>query len=315
MAYLEKVEVPLVPLKGPEAHMRQGTLARRNARIGILLVLPCIVLVCLFFIAPLLMTIWMSFTNWPLLGSVHFIGIENYLTLLKDSQFWQSLGFTLKYTVVVTPAIFLAAFGLALLVRQKKPGVGFFRTVYFMPVVLPLSTASLLWLWMFDGQVGIFDAILERLGIIHQPIIWLANPTIAIISIGVMVVWKTVGATMLFLLIGMNGIPEELYEAASVDGAGWWRRLGYITLPLLRRTFALALVISVIGSMLAFDQFYIMTQGGPQDQTITAVYWIFNNSFVYFKLGYGAALSLILLVILLIFTVIQLYLLRDDTQA
>jgi multiple sugar transport system permease protein len=230
-------------------------------------------------------------------------------------MFWQSLWFTTRYTLVVTPIIMVVAFGLALLVKQPVPGAGVFRTIFFTPVVIGLGVISLLFVWMFNDQNGIFDAILLQLHLIREPIIWLGDPTIAILAIGVMVVWKTVGSSMLFFMIGMNAIPDELYEAARVDGAGWWQRLFFLTLPLLRRTFALALVLSVIGSYLAFDQFFIMTQGGPQNQTITLVYWIFNQSFVYYKMGYGSALSIVLLGILLIFTAIQLYLLRDDTRA
>jgi multiple sugar transport system permease protein len=280
----------------------------------LLFVLPSVLFVGLFFIIPLLMTVWMSLTDWPLLGSPHFIGLGNYRTLTSDSTFWQSLGFTTKYTVVVTPAIFLVAFGLALLVRQKVPGVGLFRTAYFLPVVIGLGTASLLWVWMFNDQVGVFDGILQGLGLVKDPVEFLADPIGALIAIVVMITWKTAGFTMLLLVVGMQAIPDEFYEAATVDGAGRWARLRYITLPLLRRTFALALVISVIGSFLAFDQFYIMTHGGPQNQTITAVYWIYNNAFTYFKMGYGAALSIVLLIILIAISVVQLYLLRDTTQ-
>jgi multiple sugar transport system permease protein len=280
----------------------------------LLFVLPSVAFVGLFFIIPLMMTAWMSLTDWPLLGSPHFIGLGNYRTLTSDSTFWQSLGFTAKYTVVVTPAIFLVAFGLALLVRQKVPGVGLFRTAYFLPVVIGLGTASLLWVWMFNDQVGVFDGILQGLGLVKEPVEFLADPISALIAIVVMITWKTAGFTMLLLVVGMQAIPEEFYEAAKVDGAGRWARLRYITLPLLRRTFALALVISVIGSFLAFDQFYIMTHGGPQNQTITTVYWIYNNAFTYFKMGYGAALSIVLLIILIAISVVQLYLLRDTTQ-
>jgi len=288
--------------------------ARRRQRAGVLFVLPSVAFVTLFFLVPLVMTVWMSLNNWPLLGSPHFIGLGNYRTLTADSTFWQSLLFTTKYTIVVTPVIFLVAFGLALLVRQKVRGVGLFRTAYFLPVVIGLGVASLLWSWMFNDQVGVFDGILQGLGLIKEPIEWLADPTSALIATVVLVVWKTAGFTMLLLLVGMQAIPEEFYEAAKVDGAGRWPRLRYITLPLLRRTFALALVLSVIGSYLAFDQFYIMTHGGPQNQTITVVYWIYNNSFTYFKMGYGAALSIVLLLILIVISVVQLYLLRGETQ-
>lgn len=293
---------------------RTSAPTRRRQWAGFLFVLPSVAFVALFFIVPLIMTAWMSLNDWPLLGSPHFIGLGNYRTLTADSTFWQSLGFTSKYTIVVTPAIFLVAFGLALLVRQKVPGVGLFRTAYFLPVVIGLGTASLLWVWMFNDQVGVFDGILQGLGLTKEPVEWLADSTSALIALVVMVVWKTAGFTMLLLVVGMQAIPDEFYEAAKVDGANRRARLRYITLPLLRRTFALALVLSVIGSFLAFDQFYIMTHGGPQNQTITVVYWIYNNAFTYFRMGYGAALSIVLLIILISISVVQLYLLRDTTQ-
>ncbi len=289
--------------------------ARRRQRAGLFFVLPSVAFVGLFFIVPLIITAFMSLHNWPLLGDRHFIGLGNYRTLISDTMFWNSLIFTVKYTVVITPIIVVVAFGLALLVRQHIPGVAIFRTAYFLPVVIGLSTASIIWIFMFNDQTGVFDGILQGLGLIKAPIEWLSDPTGALLSIIVMVVWKTVGSTMLFFVIGLQAIPDDLYEAAKIDGAGRWALTRYITLPLLRRIFALALVLSVIGSFLAFDQFYIMTQGGPQNSTITVVYWIYNTSFTYFKLGYGAALSLVLLVILVAISVVQLYLLRDDTQS
>lgn len=255
----------------------------------------------------------MSLNNWPLLGKHFFIGLDNYIKLVNDNQFWNSLWFTTKYTALVTPFIFVFAFVLALLVDLPMRGVGIFRTAYFLPVVIGLGTSSLLWVWLLNDRVGIINGILMDLGWVAKPVIWLGDKDLAMFSIIFSVVWKTVGFTMVLLLAGMQAIPEELYQAAMMDGAGFLDRLRYITLPLLRRTFALALVLSMIGSFLAFDQFYIMTRGGPSNQTITVVYWIFNNSFTYFKMGYGAALSIVLLGILVALSVLQLYLLRDDT--
>jgi len=305
---------------GMVAHVRTKTTrtrsahARRRSRAGILFVLPSAVFVGVFFIVPLLMTVWMSLNDWSLLGTPHFIGLANYSAVLGDGQFWSSLGFTTKYTLIVTPPIFLVAFGLAVLVRQPRRGVGIFRTAFFLPVVVGLATASLLWIFLLNDQVGVVNGVLQGLGVIHDPVEWFADPTSALLVIAVMVVWKTAGLAMILLLVGLQAIPAELYEAARVDGAGWWARLRYITLPLLRRTFALALVISVIGSFLAFEPFYIITQGGPINSTITVVYWIYNTAFTYFRLGYGATLSLVLLLILVAISVAQLYLLRDDTR-
>ncbi len=292
---------------------KTATLSRRRMFAGLLFVMPAVLFTVVMFIFPLIMTGWMSLHNWPLLGQATFIGIQNYIDLLNDNQFWRSLWFTTQYTLLVTPPIFILAFGLALLVNNSLPMVGSFRTIYFIPVVIGLGTSSLLWVWLLNDRVGIINGILLDLNLIQRPIIWLVDKNLAMFAIIVSVVWKTVGFSMILLLAGMQAIPNELYQAAEVDGASYWQRLLYIMMPLLRSTFALALVLSVIGSYLAFDQFYIMTRGGPQNQTITAVYWIFNNSFTYYKMGYGAALSLVLLVVLGMLSIIQLRLLREET--
>lgn len=281
--------------------------------VGLLYILPSVLFVSVFFIIPLGMTAWMSLHDWPLMGSKSFIGMANYTKLIGDEQFWASLWFTTKYTLLVTPLIFVLAFILALLVKLPLKGIGFFRTVFFLPVVIGLSVSSFIWVWLLNDRVGIINKLLIDIGLIDKSILWLGDKDLALYVIVISIVWKTVGLTMVLLLAGMQGIPDELYEAAEVDGANKMTRMRYITLPLLRQTIALSLVLSVIGSFLAFDQFYIMTQGGPRNQTITAVYWIYNNSFTYFKMGYGAALSIVLLFILAVLSVVQLYLLRDDS--
>ena len=287
---------------------------RRQQQAGLWYVLPGVLFVLVFFIIPLFMTVLMSLYDWPLMGSRSFSGLDNYVTLVGDRQFWNSLWFTTQYTLIVTPPIFILAFFLALLVKLPLRGIGIFRTIYFLPVVIGLGASSLLWTWMLNDRVGIINKILIDLGLIEKSVIWLSDKNLAMGVIIVSVVWKTVGLTMILLLAGMQAIPDEFYEAAEVDGASPWTKMRFITLPLIRRTIALALVLSVIGSYLAFDQFFIITRGGPRNQTITVVYWIFNNSFTYFKMGYGAALSVILLIILVILSVAQLYLLRDDTE-
>ncbi len=287
---------------------------RKRALTGFLFVLPTVIFVGIFFIIPLLMTIFMSFHDWPLFGERAFIGLKNYIDLLGDKQFLNSLGFTFRYTVIITPLIFLTAFVLASLVQQKIPAIGIFRTIFFLPVVIGLGISSLIWVWLLHDQVGIINKILLDLHIIPKAQLWLANPPSAMNVIVLSVIWKTVGLTMVLLLAGMQSIPDELYEAAEVDGANYWQKLRFITLPLLRRTIALALVLSVIGSLLSFDQFFIITSGGPRNSTLSIVYWIFNNSFTYFKMGYGAAMSIVLLVILVILSGLQLYLLRDSSD-
>ncbi len=294
------------------AMVQTSRVALRRQYAGLLFVLPAVAFTLLFFILPLLMTIWMSLHDWPLIGQSSFIGLNNYSALTSDKQFWVSLGFTVKYTLLVTPPIFILAFVLALLVNLPLRWVGLFRTAYFIPVVIGLGASSLLWIWLLNDRVGAINTLLRQSGLLQGALIWLGNIDSAMFAIIVSVVWKTVGFTMVLLLTGMQAIPQEIYQAAMVDGAGFLGRLRFITLPLLRSTIALALVLSVIGSFLAFDQFYIMTRGGPRNQTITVVYWIFNNSFTYFKMGYGAALSIVLLAILVVLSMLQLRLLRSD---
>ncbi|CAB3792389.1 carbohydrate ABC transporter permease [Pararobbsia alpina] len=287
---------------------------RDRNRAGYWFVLPCVVFTVVFFLVPLVMTLGMSLYNWPLMGVARFAGFRNYLDLLQDASFWAALWFTTEYTLFVTPAIFVVAFVLAMLVNRARRFVGLFRTAFFLPVVIGLTTASLLWVWMYNDQVGIFSAMLMQLGIIDEPVQWFGDTNSALWSLIVMILWKASGFTMVILLVGMQAIPQDLYDAARIDGARWWAQQRYITVPLMRRTFALALIMAVIGSYLAFEQFYVMTRGGPMNTTITVVHWIYRASFTYFKLGYGAAMSVVLLIVLLLLSVIQMILLRDDHE-
>lgn len=284
---------------------------QRRKLTGLLFVTPTVAFVTVFFIIPLLMTAFMSLHDWPLFGERSFVGLHNYNELGSDRQYLKSLDFTFRYTVLITPPIFILGFILASLVRHNIPYIGIFRTVFFLPVVIGLGVSSLLWVWMLDDRIGIFNKILLDFHLVPKAQLFLGRSSTAMNVIILSVVWKTVGFTMILLLAGLQAIPDELYESAEVDGAGYFRKLFYITLPLMRRTIALALILSVIGSVLAFDQFYIMTRGGPRNSTISIVFWIFNNSFTYFKMGYGAAMSIVLLGILVALTGLQLYVLRE----
>lgn len=283
-----------------------------KSTVGLFFVLPSLLFIATFFLAPLVLTVWMSLHNWPLFGQKSYIGLQNYVDLISDTSFWDSLLFTTKYTLIVTPALFISAFVLALLVQRPGRLSGFFRSAYFLPVVIGMSSASLLWVWLYNDQVGIFSAILMKLGIVEEAVQWFDTGDSALLSIVWMVTWKMTGFTMILLLVGLHSIPSELYEAARIDGASALAQVRYITLPLMRRTFALALTVSVIGSYLAFDQFYIMTHGGPQNSTLTVVYWIYRAAFTYTKVGYASAMSVVLLLILIVLSVVQLYLLRSD---
>jgi multiple sugar transport system permease protein len=299
-----KMTTQIISVSSPRRRRRRGHWR------GLAYIAPAIALVSVFFVLPLLFTIWMSLHRWPLMGAPRWIGIDNYTRMFADPRFWSSLGFTAHYTLVVTVANFAVAFPLAFFVDKPRRFVSAYRTIIFLPVVIGLASASLLWVWLANVDSGLFSPLMEMLGLTEGRRNLLATFDSAFLTIVVMVVWKIAGFTMIILLTGLQGIPSELTEAARIDGASAWQRFFHLTLPLMRRTMALALILSVTGSILAFDQFYIMTSGGPQNRMISIVYYIFNQSFVSFNLGYGAALSIALLVILLALSIVQLWLLK-----
>jgi multiple sugar transport system permease protein len=288
----------------------QRKIRRRSGWRGLMYIAPAMALVILFFVMPVIFTGWMSLHNWPLMGGTRWIGLKNYVRMIHDARFMSALQFTAYYTVIVTIAIFSVAFPLAIFVEKQRRFVSTYRTIIFLPVVVGLATASLLWVWLANVDSGFIGPALKALGLVDKGPNLLATFDSAFLTIIVMVVWKIAGFTMIILLTGLQAIPAELTEAARIDGAGRWQRFRHLTLPLMRKTIALALIISVTGSILAFDQFYIMTSGGPQNRMISVVYYIFNQSFVSFNLGYGAALSIALLGILVAISIVQLWLLR-----
>jgi multiple sugar transport system permease protein len=280
-----------------------------------LLTAPALVLVAVFFVLPLVLVVYMSARSWPLFGQTRFVGLANYRQMLHDRTFGDSLLFTAKYTAIVTPVQMVLGYLLAVMVRRKVRGVGFFRTVYFMPVVVGFAASAYAVLVMITPGVGVIDAILQALGLGHGQTNWLTSPGLALLVVVVLITWKTVGIAMILFMAGMQAVPEELYEASKVDGAGWWAREFHVTLPLIRRTTALVLVLTVAGSVLAFDQFFILTQGGPDNATLTAVLWIYTTAFIQYRFGYAAALSIVLLVLLVILSVAQIRALRGGGEA
>ena len=305
---------PATPMTRP-MDGRPRRLKRAGAKpqwIGAAFISPSYVFILGFFVLPLIMTAWMSLHNWPLLGQPRLIGLQNYRDLLTDTQFWTSMGFTILYTALVTVAIFAVAFPLALIANSGLKGAGIFRTVFFMPVVIGFAAASTLWLWLFNPDNGVIANILIRLHLVVDAPRPIENFWPALGMIILMVVWKTSGFTMVILLTGLQSIPNDVLEAARIDGAGPLQRFFLITLPLMRPSLALALILCVTSSMLAFDQFYIITQGGPQNSTISAVFSIYLASFTSYRLGYGAAMSMVLLCLLVAISSIQLAILRPQ---
>jgi multiple sugar transport system permease protein len=278
---------------------------------GIAYLSPALLFVLAFTVYPLGQMIWMSLHNWSLITPPRWVGFTNYVRAFGDSQFWVSFGFTLKYTIIITPILMVGGYLIALLVSGNSPLRRVTRTVVFTPVVIGLGVSSLLWYWLFSTDFGFINKVLIDLGVISQPVVWLGvdadRSNLAIIA---SVVWKVIGFGMILFVGAIQAIPHEVTEASLVDGATYRQQVTRVILPLTLRTILLVTLISVIGSLLAFDQFYIMTAGQPQNETATSVFFVYLNSFPYLKLGYGAALSTMLAVTILAFTVVQLILTR-----
>ena len=267
---------------------------------------PALLFVAVFVLIPLGQLVATSLSDRSLLGGGKFIGFANYWRIWNDSSFWRALEFTAKYTLVLTPILMGLGFALALLTVDNTPLKRLTRTIVFLPVVIGLSSSSLLWFWLLDEQVGLLNKLLVDLHLIREPIVWFATADLAFWAVVISITWKVVGFGMVLFIAGIQSINPDILEAALMDGASYWGRVRLIILPLTRRVLLLTTLVSAIGSMLAFDQFYIMTSGGPRGQTFTAVYWIYQNSFISFKLGYGAALSIVLTVIILVFSTMQI---------
>jgi multiple sugar transport system permease protein len=284
---------------------------RRNALIGLAYLAPALLFVAVFTAWPFLQMLWVSLNSWSLITPPKFIGLNNFIKAWGDKQFWVSLLFTLKYTLLITPVLMIGGYLIALLTSGNTPLLRLTRTLVFVPVVIGLGASSLLWYWLFSTDYGFVNWILRDLGIIQKPIFWVGvNADTSNWAVIVSVVWKVMGFGMILFVAAIQGVQGDVTEAAMVDGANYWQRVWSIIVPLTLRTVLLVTLISVIGSLLAFDQFYIMTAGQPQNLTATSVFYVYLNSFPYLKLGYGAALSLILALIILVFTIVQMILTR-----
>jgi multiple sugar transport system permease protein len=283
----------------------------RRRWIGAAYASPAAVIVGVLFIVPLVLVLWMSLHDWPLLGEPTLNLPANYTAVAHNPLFVDAVWFTLKYTVIVTIVLFGAAFGLALLVQHHRPGVGLFRTAFFLPGAVGFATASLLFYGLLSRDLGPLNAMLQALGVLDRPVSWVSgSPGLALGSSIGLVVWRFAGFNMLILLNGLQAIPDDLYEAARVDGAGRWQQFRAITLPLMRPTIALVLIVMITGSLLAFDQFYILTNGGPDNSTTSVVMVIVREAFIRFDLGAAAAVSVVVLAALIAFNALQLRILR-----
>ena len=281
---------------------------------GFIYILPALLFVSAFVLYPFAQLIYTSFTSQSLLGGGGFVGFGNYVRAYNDSTFWSALYFTVRYTLYITPILMGLGLLLALLVTSNRKLLKIVRGIVFLPVVIGLGTSSLLWYWLLNEQGGLFSKLLVDLHITEKPLVWFNDADMALWAVIISVTWKVVGFGMILFVAAMQSISSEVVEASLIDGTSYWQRVTRIFMPLILRTILLVTLISAIGSMLAFEQLYIMTAGGPRGKTFTTVYWIYQNSFINFKLGYGAALSVILTAIILCGTAVQLLLTNKKVQ-
>jgi len=280
---------------------------RRRAVI-VLFVAPSLVPLLLFTIGPMVASVGLSLLRWNLLKPPQFIGLDNYATLVGDVDFRDAVLHTIEYVVGYLPLVLVGGLVIALTLHQRLRGLALFRTVYFLPVVTSWVVVALMWRWLLDPNAGIINYALGLVGIDGPG--WYTDPAWAMPSVIIASAWKDLGFVMVILLAGLQAIPEEYYEAASVDGAGRWARFRHITLPLLSPSVFFVVVISLINNLQVFDQVWVMTNGGPAGATSVIVERIVRNAFSYGQMGYAAAMSWVFFAALLIVTVIQFRLQR-----
>ena len=289
-----------------------GAVARRpgpslaGGRGGIWFVLPFMVVYAAFVLWPLLYGLGMSFFDTSLVrDESQFVGLANYAQLFADTEVWRTLWVTILFTVGSTVPLVLVALVMALLVQTGIGGRWFWRFAYFAPFLLPVATVALIWEWLFSGDFGLFNGILTWLGL--PTVGWLTEQEIGLWSVVILTVWWTVGFNFLLYLAALQGIPAQLYEAAEIDGAGGWRRLFSITLPLLNRTTGLVVVLQVLASLKLFDQAYILydASGGPGGSATPILQYVYETGFTDYRLGYASAISYMFFALIILIALVQ----------
>lgn len=281
--------------------MLPRTMAGRRTLTGYLFIMPFILGFILWFLIPALTAVWLSFQNWNLISPPEYIGFKNFARLADDKLFWQSLKVTVNYTLVSVPLSLVLGFLLALLMNTKVRGIAFFRTVYYLPSIVPAVASAVLWAWILNTEFGLLNALLNYVGL--PKIAWLQEPEWALPALILMSLWG-LGASMVIYLAGLQGIPESFYEAAKIDGAGRWAQLRYITVPLMSPIIFFNLIIGIINSFQVFTAGFLITDGGPQNATLFYVLYLYRTGFRYLDMGYAATLAWVLFLIILVLTLL-----------
>jgi multiple sugar transport system permease protein len=249
----------------------------------------------------MLYSLWLSFHSWNLVQPPKWVGLGNFREMWNDRIFWASVRATLTYAAILVPLFQLLSFSMALLLNSKIPGISFFRSSFYLPVVIPVAAASFLWGFIFNSEFGLLNYVLRRLG--FEKILWFQEPRYAMAAMVIMSLWLF-GGTMVIYLAALQGVPEHLYEAASLDGANALRRLFVVTIPMMSPVIFFNFVLGVIGALQIFTQSYIITDGGPQNATRFYSLMIYERGFRDFQMGYASALAWVLFLFILLLSLL-----------
>lgn len=267
-----------------------------------LFLLPALVFLGISSFLPVIQAMYLSFTNYDLIGSPSFIGWKNYEVLWRDRQFWQVLGNTLIYLVFAVPFLVIVPLFLAILVNQKLKGIQVFRAIYYFPVIVSVVIAGIAWKWVY-AENGILNYFISLIAFQPIKISWLTDPATSIFAIIAVTIWRGLGYYMVIYLAGLQAIPQDLYEAAAIDGSDGWQRHFDITIPLLKPYIILVAVISSISAMKIFEEVYVMSRGGPANSTKTIVYYLYEKGFSSLEMGYASAIGVVLFAIVFVVSI------------
>ena len=258
----------------------------------------------MFMLFPIVFTFGISFTDFDMLRPARFVGFDNYVRLAQDPIIRQVTWNTIKYTLITVPVGMVLSLFLAILLDQKLALRRFYRAAFFLPTITSMVVVSIVWQWMYNPEFGILNYLLSLLGI--PPQTWLLSSSTALVSLAIVGIWRGLGYNMLIFLAGLQGISNSYYEASELDGANKWQQFRYITFPMLAPTTFFIFVMSIIGSFQVFDQVMLMTGGGPGRSSSVLVHYLYQNAFLYFRLGYAAAIAYLLFFIIMIVTALNM---------
>jgi multiple sugar transport system permease protein len=264
--------------------------------------MPSILGILIWLVGPMIYSIWLSLTKWDIITPAKYVGLGNFRKLfLNDPLFWKSLWVTFYYTIVAVPLNLVSGFLVALLLNSEVKGMTAFRTIFYLPSIVPQVANAMLWLWLLNPEFGLVNTFLRSLG--FPKILWLQDERWVMPAFWVMGLW-TIGGGMLIYLAGLQGIPEQLYEAADIDGATIWAKFRHITIPQMSPIIFFNLIMGIIGSFQIFTSGFLMTNGGPNNATLFYVLYLYRNAFQWLNMGYAAALAWVLFIIILLLTLL-----------